>query len=161
MTLPHPSTHPTTHPPAKPHTHPWVGNSSQISNLQTELKYLDKLKCYRILSDSGGPPPWGSGGWVDGDGGWHGCVGGCLMHGCMHAHARTHACTCMLNMLNMDASMSAAICNFYTCINVCVCVCVRACACEWGHPHAPRCPHTHLPPPQSRREPKTPKFNKS
>ena len=28
-------------------------------------------------------------------------------------------------------------------------------------PHASRCPPTHLPPPQSRREPKTPKFNKS
>ena len=87
-------------------------------------------------------------------------------HACTHTHARTHARTCMLNMLNMDASMSAAICNFYTCINVRVCVC--ACACVRMHvhvcgdtPHAPRCPPTHLPPPQSRREPKTPKFNKS
>ena len=26
---------------AMTYTHPWVGNSSQISNLQTELKYLD------------------------------------------------------------------------------------------------------------------------
>ena len=87
----------------------------------------------------------------------------------MHAHACTHARTCMLNMLNMlnmDASMMAAICNFYTCINVrvCMCMCARACACVWGHAHAPRCPQTpptHLPPPQSCREPKTPKFNKS
>ena len=62
-------------------------------------------------------------------------------------------------MINMDASMSAAICNFYTCIKVCVHV--RACACVGDTPHAPRCPPTHLPPPQSRREPKTPKFNKS
>ena len=29
---------------------------------------------------------------------------------CMHAH--THTCTCMLNMINMDASMEAAICNY-------------------------------------------------
>ena len=139
------------------------GNSSQISNLQTELKYLDKLKCYRILSDSWGPPPWGGGGWVDGGGGWHGCVGRCLMHAHTHTHAHTHACTCMLNMLNMDASMSAAICNFYTCINVrvCMCVCARACGCVWGHPPCPQMPPTHLPPPQSCREPKTPKFNKS
>ena len=117
-----------------------MGNLSQISNLQTELKYLDKLKCYRILSDSGGPPPWGGGRWVDGVGVGMG-VGGCLMHAHthMHAHARTHACTCMLNMLNMDASMSAAICNFYTCINVCVCMCVHVhvCACVWGHPPMP------------------------
>ena len=73
-----------------------MGNSSQISNLQTELKYLDKLKCYRILSDSGGPPPWGGGRWVDGGGDWYGCVGGCPMHARMHthAHARTHAHAC-------------------------------------------------------------------
>ena len=66
---------------------------------------------------------------MDGGGGWYGCVGGCPMHACTHthAHACTHAHTCMLNMLNMlnmDASMSAAICNFYTCINVCVCMCM-------------------------------------
>ena len=83
---------------------------------------------------------WGStplGGWWMGGWGGHGygCVGGVP---CMHA------CTCMLNMLNMlhvDASRSVAICNFYTCIHVCVCVH----ACMWGHPHASRCPQT--PPP--------------
>ena len=67
-----------------------MGNSSQISNLQTELKYVHKLKCYQILSDSGGLPPWGGGGWVDGGGGGHGCVGGCPMHACMHTHTHTH-----------------------------------------------------------------------
>ena len=148
-------THQPTQPPTKPHTHPWVGNSSQISNLQTELKYLDKLKCYRILSDSRGPPP---GGWQMGGWGW-GWVWVCegVSHASMHAHTCTHACTCMLNMLNMDASMSVAICNFYTCINVHVC----ACACVGGNPQCPQMPPTHLPPPQSHREPKTPKFNKS
>ena len=160
-------THQPTQPPTKPHTHPWVGNSSQISNLQTELKYLDKLKCYRILSDSRGPPPWGvADGWMGvgvGMGVWGGVS---CMHTCMHMHmhTHTHARTCMLNMLNMlnmDASMSVAICNCYTCIKVHVCMCIHACACVWGHPHAPRCPPTHLPPPQSCREPKTPKFNKS
>ena len=165
MTWPHPSTHPTTHPLTKPHTHPWVENSSQISNLQTELKYLDKLKYYQILSDSGGPPPCRGGGWVDGVGMGMGVCGGVP---CMHTCTCMcmHACTCMLNMLNMlnmDSSMSVAICNFYTCINVRVCVCmhVHACACVWGHPPCPQMPPTHLPPPQSHREPKTPKFNKS
>ena len=160
MTRPHPSTHPTTHPTTKPHTHPWVGNSSQISNLQTELKYLDKLKCYRILSDSGVPPPWGvADGWMGVGLAW--VCGGCLMHARMHAHAhaRTHARTCMLNMLNMlnmDASMSAAIFNFYTYINVRVCVCmhVHACACVGDTPHAPRCPPPTCPLPRAAGSPK-------
>ena len=57
-----------------------------------------------------------------------------------HARARMHTHTCMLNMLNMlnmDASLLAAICNF---IHVCVCVCVhaRACVCMWGHPPCPQ-----------------------
>ena len=108
------------------------------------------------------------GGWQMGGYGWGWAwvCGGCPMHACMHAHTRMHARTCMLNMLNMlnmDASMSAAICNFYTCINVCVCVCMCACACAhvWGYPPCPQMPPIHLPPPQSRREPEIPKFNKS
>ena len=59
------------------------------------------------------------------------------MHTCTHAH------TCMLNMLNMlnmDASMSAAICNFYTCIHVRACMHVCACACMCMHVGTPPCP---------------------
>ena len=104
----------------------------------------------------GGGGRWMGVGWV--------CEG--VSHACMHAH--THVCmlthyTCMLNMINMDASMLAAICNFYTCIHVCACMCVysHACAYVWRHPHASRHPPTYLPPPQSCREPKRPKFNKS
>ena len=116
-----------------------------------ELKYLDKLKCYRILSDSRGPPPWGDGGWVDGGGDGYGCVGECPMHARMHTHVKH-----VVNMINMDASMSAAICNFYTCINVRVCMCMRvhACACVWGHPHAPRCPPPTCPLPRAAGSPK-------
>ena len=131
---------------------------------------------YQILTDSRGPPPWGGGGWVDGVGVGMGVLG--VSHACRHSNAHTHACThahtCMLNMLNMDASMLVAICNFYTCIHVHVCMRMHVCACACmhahacvcmcmsvGHPHAPRHPPTHLPPPQSHREPKTPKFNKS
>ena len=155
-------THQPTQPPTKPHTHSWVGNSSQISNLQTELKYLYKLKCYRILSDSGGPPP---GGWRTGELGW-GWVWVCggVFHAYTHAHAWTHMHARMhmhvkhvVNMINMDASMSAAICNFYTCINVHVCMCMhaRACACVWGHlPMPPDAPPPTCPLPRTAGSPK-------
>ena len=59
--------------------------------------------------------------------------------------------TIMINML-------VAICNFlHVCVHACMHVHVCACMCTCvGTP-----PTTHLPSPQSRREPKTPKFNKS
>ena len=74
------------HQPTKPYTHPQVGESTQISNLQTELKYLNLFKCYNILAHLGVTPlgdRWG--GWMGvcmGVGGW-----GCPMqaHMCMHA----------------------------------------------------------------------------
>ena len=40
-------------------------------------------------------------------------------HTCACMHECTHIYTCMLNMINMinmDASMEVAICNYYTCI---------------------------------------------
>ena len=65
---------------------------------------------------------WGEGGC--------GCVGvPHALHTCMHAHTYTHTPTYMLNMINMDASMSAAICNFYTCIHVCACMYMHAHVC--------------------------------
>ena len=102
-----------------------------------------------------GVHPYGGGGrWVNGCGVWYGCVEKCPMHAYMHTHAHAcmHTCTCMLNMLNMlnmDASMSVAICNFYTCINVHVCMRMHACACAcvWGHPPCPQMsPHPPAPP---------------
>ena len=63
---------------------------------------------------------WVEGGYVEGGTKNH-------AHTCMHVC--THTITCMLNMINMGASISVAICNFYTCIHVCVCVCVHAHAC--------------------------------
>ena len=96
------------------------------------------------------------GGVVDGWIGW-GWVWVCRGVPCMHTCTCTHAHTCMLNMLNMDASMSAAICNFYTCMNVhmcvcvCVCVCVHACVWVWGHPP---CPPSTCPLPRAAGSPK-------
>ena len=103
-----------------------------------------------------GVPPWGGGGWMDGGGGQYEC-GGCPMHTCTHMHACTHTCTCMLNMLNMDASMLAAICNFIH-VCVCMCLCAHACACMWGHPpmppDTPRCPPPTCPLPRAAGSPK-------
>ena len=60
-------------------------------------------------------------GWVGGGGGgvgWghppHMCTHG---HACMDAHTHAHTHACMLNMINMAASMVAAICNFLTCLS--------------------------------------------
>ena len=75
------------------------------------------------------------GGW---GGGGYGCVGGCPMH------THMHACMHMLNMINMGASM---------------CVHARACGDTLIPQDVPRHLPTHLPPTQSHREPKTPKFN--
>ena len=119
------------------------------------------------------PPGGRADGWMGVEMGMGVCGSVPCTHSCthMHTHARTHMhVKHVVNMINMDASMSAAICNFYTCINVLVCMCVHAhaCACMhmhvrvWGDiPPCPQMPPTHLPPPKSRREPKIPKFNKS
>ena len=139
-------THQPTQPPTKPHTHPWVGNSSQISNLQTELKYLDKLKCYRILSDSGGPPPWQGwqmGGW---GGGRYGCVGGIP---CMHARTHTHM---HVKHAKHGCLHAGGHLQFYTCVCVCACVCM--CMCVGKPPHAPRHPPPTCPLPRAAGSPK-------
>ena len=166
MTWTHPSTHPTTHPPTKPHTHPWMGNFSQISNLQTELKYLDKLKYYQILSDSGGAPPWGDGGWVDGCGGGYECVGGVpWMHACTRMHMHTRICMHTRMHMHVKHAKHAK----HGCLHAgghlqflymykCACVCVRACACMCmcvvTPPHAPRCLPPTCPLPRAAGSPK-------
>ena len=54
-----------------------------------------------------------------------------------HAHMHAHTPTCMLNMINMDASMLVAICNFYTCTHVCA----YMCTCVGTPPMSPDTPH--------------------
>ena len=82
---------------------------------------------------------WGKGGCQ--------CVGGTS---CRHAHEHT----CMLNMINMDASMRAAICNFYTCACVHVHACTCMCTCVGTPPHAPRFPQPSAPSPSATGSPK-------
>ena len=103
-----------------------------------------------------GSTPWGGGRWV------HGVGVGMGVWGVSHAHTHAHTRTCMhtrthmhvkhANMLNMDTSMSAAICNFYTCIHVCMCVCVRV-RVGGGHPPCPQMPLTPPHPPAPSPEP--------
>ena len=110
-----------------------------------------------------GSTPLGGGGWVDGGGAGYGCVGDvpcthtCTymhMHACTHMHVEhdkhaKHGCLHVGGHLHFLYS--------YTCMYMHV----HACTCVWGHPPCPQTPSTHLPPPQSHRKPKTPKFNKS
>ena len=100
--------------------------------------------CYRILSDSGGPPPLGGGRWVDGGGGRYGCVGGCPMHVCMHTHM--HACTHMhVKHAKHGCLHAGGHLQFYTCVCACACVRVHVRACG-DTPHAPRYPQRPPPP---------------
>ena len=78
-------TNPPIHPPTKQNTQAWVGNSPQIPNLQTESKYLNSFKSYRIFTDLGGIPP--GGGWVGEWGHPHACA-----HVYAHTHTHMHAC---------------------------------------------------------------------
>ena len=151
----HKPTHPPTHPSNYTPTHGWeILHRFQIFKWNWNILIRSSVIEFQLIA---GGPPWAmADGWMGvgvGMGVWR------VSYACMHTHTHTH----MLNMINMDASMSVAICNFYTCIHVhaCVCVHVHACGDTPMPPDAPRHPPTHLPPPQSCREPKTPNFNNS
>ena len=86
---------------------------------------------------------WGWGG--------YGCVGNVpCMPTYAHTHTHTHTHICMLNMINMDASMLMAICNFYTCIHVLACMCVHVCVNMYEDtPHVSRHPPPTCPLPRA------------
>ena len=75
---------------------------------------------------------------------------GVSVWGAPHAIMHMHACTCMFNMINMDASMRVAICNFYTC----ACVHVHACTHVWTAPMSPDVPQSFVPSPRAVGRPK-------
>ena len=156
LTWTYPSTHPSTHPLTKPYTWPWVGNSQQISNLQTESNYLDPFKCYGIFTDSVGAP-CGGGGWVNWGMGSYRLVRACPMQAHMHMHAHTHACCKHDKHGCLHGGSHLQFLYMYTCPCMHVHVCTCMCTCV----ETPPIPPTHLPPLQSHREPKTPKFIKS
>ena len=117
-----------------------------------------------------GSTPWGGGRWVHGDGVAMG------VWGVSHAHTHAHAHTCMHARMHIHVKHAnhakhgclhvgghLQFLYMYTCVYVHVHACT--CVCVGGTPPCPQMPltppPTHLPPPQSRREPKTAKFNKS
>ena len=77
------------------------------------------------------------------------------MHTCAHTHA------CMLNMINMAASMVAAICNFLTCLSLSF-VRVRVCTCMCMYletsPMPPDAPQPICPLPRAAGSPNHQKF---
>ena len=162
-----PLTHPSTH---QKNTHPWVRNSPQIPNLQMESKYLDSFKSYRVFTDLEGTP-LGVGGCVGGGGvgwvcgwGW-GWVGAPPTH--VHTRMCTHACAHMCTHTCMHVKHDKHGClhggGHLQFPNMFI---FAFHACAFMHmsrdtPHAPRCSPTHLPPPQSRREPQGAQITKS
>ena len=139
--------HPSNHTP----THEWgilhrfqIFKQNQIILIHSSV--MEFLLIPEVLS---------LGKWQVGGLGW-GWVWECgVSHACTSMH--THACCKHDKHGCLHVGSHLQFLYMYTCLYVCVHVCV--CAYVWGHPHAPR--HPHPPAPQSHREPKTPKFNKS
>ena len=98
-----------------------------------ELKYLDKLKCYLILSDSWGPPPGGvADGWMGvgvGMGVWgvsHACT---HAHTCtrMHAHTHMHVKHAKHGCLHVGGHLQFLYMYKCACVHVCVCTYMWVC----------------------------------
>ena len=139
----------------------------------TDFKSLNRIEIswfVQVLSNFNwlwGVSPWG---WQMGGWGWRWVwVCGRVSYACMHAHAHAHMHICTHMHVKHDqhgclhVSGHLQFLYMYTC--ACMCVCVCACMCmHVGTPLMPQMsqtPPTHLPPPQSCREPKTPNFNNS
>ena len=145
--------------------------------VSTDFKSLNGIEISRLVQvllnfDWFQGSPGGVGGWVDVDGGWW---QGTPTHVYMHAHACTHAHAHAYDIIGNSQGFPQWGRPFAWNYHIYHArMCVRACACThvWGHPlttptphpptpsiHPP--PHPPTPHPQSRRECKTPKFNKS
>ena len=113
--------------------------------------------------------PLGGGRWVDGVRVGMGVWGEVpCTNACTHMHMHTHTHTHMHVEHDKHAkhgclhvSSHLQFLYMYTCVCMCVCACTCMCVHVGTPSMPPDTPPTHLPPPQSHREPKTPKFNKS
>ena len=111
-----------------------------------ELKHLDKLKCYRILSDSRGPSPWGvADGWMwveVGMGMWRGvlCMHACThKHACMHMHVKhaKHGCLHVGGHLQFLYMYKCVCAHVHACTCMCMCVGTPLMPPDAPHPPAP------------------------
>ena len=124
-----------THPPTQPYTHLYVGESPQISNVQTELNYLNSFKVYWIFTDlMDAPLGVGVDGWVVVRVCQRVWENECPTHVCTHTY--THACACIHkqwchngNHQEKPIAMGAAICMKLSCLYMCVSVCACMCTC--------------------------------
>ena len=155
-------TNPPIHPPTKKKHPPMGGEFSTDSKSLNGIEiswFVQVLSCFYWFG--GGITLWGLGGWVGGGGvGWghpphmrtyaraHMCA-----HTCMHVKHDNHGCLHGGGHLQFPNMFILAF---------------RACVCMHVHvhmsrdtPHALRCPPTHLPPHQSRREPQRAQITKS
>ena len=154
LTWTDPLTHPSTHPPTKktPTHGCGIFHRFQIFKTESKISQLVQVLSPFLLIWVG--TPWGVGGW-----GWnwvgappHTCT---CARACTHMHMHTHTHACMLNMIKHGCLHGGGHLQFPNM----VILAFRACACmhmcvhmSRDTPHAPRCPPTHLPPPQSHRE---------
>ena len=161
-----PPINPPNHPPTHQTIHPPIGGG-----VSTDFKSSNRIKISwfaQVLLNFywfwWSPPGWGGGGGLNGGfgmmWGWQGWCGddrdNMGMMGMTWGRRGRH---------HYHDKHAGGHLQFFMCVCVCACVHVHACACVCtcvGTPlpsHRP--PTTHLPPPKSCREPKTPKFNKS
>ena len=162
----HPPTHPSNYTPTHQIIHPPMGGK-----FFTDFKSLNGIEIsqlVQVLSNfnwfRGSLPGGVADGWMGVRVGMSLWGGVSCTHACTRTHVRTHMHVKHAKHAKHGCLHAGGHLQFYTC----VCVHVRACACMCvcgGHPpmppDTPRCPPTHLPPPQSRRETKTPNFNNS
>ena len=157
-------TNPPIHPPTHQKKHPPMGGEfstdSKSFKRNRNISIRSSLIAFLLIW---GVPPWWVGGWGGGVGfppkshvctyyvHTHACARTCT-HTCMHVKHDKHGCLHGGGHLQFPNMFILAF---------------HACACMHMHvhmsrdtPHAPRCPPTHLPPPQSRREPRDPKSPK-
>ena len=158
----HQPTHPHTHQPNHTPTQGWESlHRFQIFKQNWNISISSSaIEFWLILGVPAGGDGVGGCGW----GWWEGTP----THVYIHAHACTHTYDIIGNSQGFPQWGQPFAWNYHVyhvrvcmCAHVCVCVCVHACACVGGHPPTtpgPIQPSPHL---QSRREPKTPKFNKS
>ena len=162
----HKPTHPPTHPWNYTPTHGWRSlHRFQIFKQNWNISISSSAIEFWLIPGVPNPGGWG-GGWVGVGGGDrvppHMCT--CMrMHAraCTHTHIWHHRESLGFPQIQWGQPFAW---NYHV-YHACMCVHVRACACMCtcvgGTPQPPPTPIHPAPNPQSRREPKTPKFNKS